>query len=237
MTRIVGFDTATGDVTVALTDHGEVIAESMLEGPQSGPPNHAAVLMPEVERIVGEAGGWDSVDRIAVGVGPGSYTGLRIGVATARMLAQALAKPVSAVSTLLALGRGISELTSATGRPLLPLIDARRGEVFGALIDATGATRWEPFVLPPEALAERLREQGLRPLSAGSGALRFRSELEEAGAEVLSASERSHRVAARHLCLLAELEKESSPQEIKPVYLRAPDAARWIRQQHASSSK
>lgn len=232
MTRIVGFDTATADVSVAISADGAVLAESTLESPAQGPPNHAALLLPEIERIVSETGGWEAVDRIAVGVGPGSYTGVRIGIATARALSQALDKPVAAVSTLLALASGIAELPDAAGRPLLPLIDARRSEVFGALIDADGGTQWEPFVLSPEALAQRLREHDLHPASAGSGALRFQRELDEAGAEVLSASHSAHRIAARHVCLRSELAPEATAQEIKPVYLRAPDAARWTERDH-----
>ena len=232
MARILGFDTATADVSVAVTEDGEAVAESLLEGPAEGPPNHASALLPEIERIVTETGGWERVERIAVGVGPGSYTGLRIGVATARALGQGLAKPITPISTLAALGHGLAGLPAAVGRALLPVIDARRSEVFASLIDAGGATRWEPFVSSPEDLGRRLGEQRLTPLAAGSGALRFRRELEEAGAEVLPATDNAHRVAARHLCLLAEQAPGVAPPEVKPVYLRAPDAERWIERDH-----
>src|SRR5438874_10793770 len=132
----VGFDTSTADSVAAIADGERTVAETAIEGPSEGPPNHATELLPLIERIVGEHGGWEAVGTIAVGVGPGSYTGLRIGLATARGLAQGLGKELRPVSSLHALGLGIAE--ERPGRALLPLIDARRKEVFAMLIGAEG---------------------------------------------------------------------------------------------------
>jgi tRNA threonylcarbamoyladenosine biosynthesis protein TsaB len=227
MALVLGFDSSTADVAVAVTNGEEVVAEVLLEGSGEGPPRHAVALLPEIERLAAEAGGWDRVNRLAVGVGPGSYTGLRIGIATARSLAQGLGKPLHPVSSLAALGRGIGELDAAIGQWRLALIDARRGELFATLFDRSGGADWGPLVATPEDISRRLLAEGVHPLAAGSGALRFRRELEAAGVEVLPDSNRAHRLAARHLCSLSEGLPATPPEKVLPVYLRAPDAERW----------
>ena len=122
----LGFDTATEILTVAVARDGEPVAE-VEHGPGAdGRPQHQALLLAEIERCVQASGGWDEIERIAVGLGPGSYTGLRIGIATARALAQARELELRGVSTLSALARGIGELPEADGRQRLPVLDARR---------------------------------------------------------------------------------------------------------------
>ena len=225
MTVVVGMDTATADLAVAAVVDGEPIAERLVAPPPGGRPRHATDLLPELEQAAHSAGGWKRVDLIAVGVGPGSFTGLRIGVATARALAQALDLPVAPVSTLAALARGIGADGERGDRRLLAVVDARRREAFAALHGPDGALIWPPMVAPPEELAERVARLAEPPLAAGDGALRFRRELEAAGAEVLAGDERAHRVSARHICLLAH---DPAPLEsIEPVYLRRPDAELW----------
>src|SRR5215210_1799482 len=132
---VVGLDTATSELAVALTRDGDVIEERLIAAPRDERPAHAAALLGELESVVDGAGGWEGVDVIGVGVGPGSFTGLRIGLATARALAQALGKPVVPVGTLAALARGIGAHPAAVGRARLALLDARRGEAFAALYD------------------------------------------------------------------------------------------------------
>jgi len=225
MPAIIGFDTATEDTAVAAVRDGELLFAGSVGPGDDRRPAHATRLLPEVEEAAAAAGGWDSVVRIAVGVGPGSFTGLRIGVATARALAQSLRIELVGVGTLAALARGAA--SGAGERPLLAALDARRGELFAALYDAGGEEIWEPFVVAPGELAERLARLSDPPLAAGSGALRFRDELQESGAEVLGDSDPSHRIAAREICAIGGQISASDPEGVAPIYLRPPDAERW----------
>jgi len=100
-----------------------------------------------------------------------------------------------------------------------------RGEVFAALYSPAGERIWEPFVAPPDELAERLAERSAPPLAGGPGAVRFRAELARCGADVPDDPDPVHRVAARHLCALAA--GADTDGALEPIYLRPPDAERW----------
>jgi tRNA threonylcarbamoyladenosine biosynthesis protein TsaB len=174
--------------------------------------------MPAVAETMDEAAlSLPELDAIGVGVGPGSFTGLRIGVATARALAASAGVELRPASSLAALAEGIeSELA-------LPLIDAKRGELFAALFDS-GEARWTPFAAAAEDVAARVREAGLTPLAAGDGSVRFRGVLEAAGIRVEPNGSRAHVVRALHICRLAAAASPIPPEAVLPEYLRAPDA-------------
>lgn len=225
MPAVIGFDTATDDTAVAAIRDGDLVFSRSVERPEDGRPAHATRLLAEVEEAATAAGGWESVERIAVGVGPGSFTGLRIGVATARALAQARGIELAGVGTLAALARGAA--SGANGRPLLAVLDARRGEVFAALYDASGGQVWEPSVTGPGELAKRISQLTGPPLAVGSGALRFRDELETGGAEIPGEANPSHRIAALEVCAIGAGVAASNPEDVTPIYLRPPDAERW----------
>ena len=202
----------------------EVRYESLLGLSEKGSPMHTTALLGEVERAVEAAGGWDEVDAIAVGVGPGSFTGLRVGIATARALGLSRGLGVRGVGTLDALGRGLDGRGDGIR---VAVLDARRGEVFAASYAPAGERIWDPFVCEPQELAERIAAIGEPVLCAGSGAVRFRQELAGPDVEIPEDADPAHRIAARHICALAASGAGAEAEPAAPNYLRPPDAERW----------
>jgi tRNA threonylcarbamoyladenosine biosynthesis protein TsaB len=209
---ILAFDTATASTVVGVLD-GESLVEARHDPPLGGRPEHAPRLLPLVHDAVDD---WDAIDRIGVGIGPGSFTGLRIGIATARALAQARGLPLVGVSTLEVIARRLQDTA-------LAVLDARRGEAFAAAWRA-GERLLAPVALRPDELTERARALP-RPLrAAGDGSVRFREQLRAAGAEVPDDSSPLHRISARVLCARAAEAEEGPPGTVLPDYLRLPDA-------------
>jgi tRNA threonylcarbamoyladenosine biosynthesis protein TsaB len=222
---VIGFDTATDDTAVAALRDGAAVSSRTLGPRGDGRPAHATQLLTEVESAVEGAGGWEGVTRIAVGVGPGSFTGLRVGIATARSLAQALDLELAGVGTLAALARGAVE---ETGRCVVPVLDARRGEVFAAVYERGLEEVKEPFVASPDELTTEISQLPEPALAVGSGAVRFRGQLEKGGVEVPGDADPVHRIAAEQICVLGAAASASSPEDVTPIYLRQPDAERWL---------
>jgi tRNA threonylcarbamoyladenosine biosynthesis protein TsaB len=215
---VLGLDTATS-ATVAGVLRADEVFEVRDDPAPGARPAHAARLLGAVEEALAAAGvGWEEVERIAVGVGPGSFTGLRIGIATARGLAQARGLPLVGVSTLEALARG------ASAEIVLAVLDARRGEVFATLKQGSDPSLRVPVALSPEALAERVRAMPVAPLAVGDGAVRFRGSLEAAGARVPPDEDGVHRLRAEHVCRLGAEGVPTDRDALLPDYLREPDA-------------
>jgi len=237
VSAIVGIDTATSSTSVAVIVPGGREIERRDDPGPGERPRHAETLQPLLERALADAGiTWDDVSRICVGTGPGGFTGLRLGIATARALAQGHDLEVVGVSSLEALARGI-ELVSAQELdlpghpdlhgPVLALIDARRGEVYAAAYRHHRCTM-EPIAIAPAELAERVaarREWGRSPmLGVGDGAVRFRAELERAGVAVPSDGSRAHRVSALMVGRLGRAREPVDRDALLPDYRREPDA-------------
>ena len=216
--NVLGFDTATAaSAACVVREDGEVFEVEPAAARLGERPAHAAELMPAVVRCMDDAGlSWDELSSIAVGVGPGMFTGLRIGIATAHGLAVATGLELRPVSSLAA-------LAAPLGGATLAVIDARRDEVFAALYD-DGDEVWAPFVSAPEAVAERLRERGTSTLAVGDGAVRFRDVLEAAGATVPDDGSSSHVVRGLSICRLAATAAPAPVEAVLPDYLRLPDA-------------
>jgi tRNA threonylcarbamoyladenosine biosynthesis protein TsaB len=191
------FDSATTRTVCGLVREGSELAFASAEG------GHAAQrALALVDEVLARAGcSARDLTGIVVGCGPGSFTGLRIGIATARGLALGLGRPCSGVSTLAALAAG------APGA--LALIDARRGELFA--LDAEGRA----VVAQPEEVAARIVSGDL---CVGDGARRYRPLLAQAGALVPPDADPRHAPGA---AALAGLAAGAAPE---PVYVRRPDA-------------
>jgi tRNA threonylcarbamoyladenosine biosynthesis protein TsaB len=227
---ILGFDTATRATAVALWSPDGLALGARDDPPPGERPRHTTRLMALIIELLDRAGlSWDDLERVAVGVGPGTFTGLRIGVATARGLALARRLPLVGISTLesLALG-GIDAValgTTAAGiDAVAAVIDARRGEVFSAAWSRDRRMLMAPSVLTPDALAKRLGELGARVLALGDGAVEFRGVLERSGALVAEGHSGLHRVNAINHCRLAAGRPPNPPDHVQPEYLRLPDA-------------
>jgi tRNA threonylcarbamoyladenosine biosynthesis protein TsaB len=217
---LLGIDTSTpASAACVLRGDGESFEVMPEPARLAAGPAHARELMPAIAEVMERAAvGFDGLEAIAVGVGPGTFTGLRIGISTARALATATGLQLRPVSSLAALAEGID------GELRLPLIDARRGEVFAALFGAAGDLLWPPFVAEPEVVAGRAREAAVGARAAGDGSIRFRGVLEAAGIRVDADESRSHVVRALHVCRLAQAVPGQPPEAVLPDYLRAPDA-------------
>ncbi len=184
---ILAFDTATTTTTCALLQEGEVVGERLTD---------ARSVLVAAEELTDAAGIVPrDLDVLVVGTGPGSFTSIRIGIATARGLGLALGVPAAGVSTLHAYSGGTA------------VIDARRGEVF---VDG-----------PAVARPEELDVAGLRLV--GDGALRYRDLFEAAGAEIPPDDDPSHLPAAA--LLVAHAGPLGPADAIEPLYVRFPDAA------------
>ncbi len=192
---ILAFDTATDRATSALVADGEVLGERV---------SRAATLLEDVDALLRQGSARaDELDGVAVGIGPGSFTGVRIGIAAARGLALALDVVVAGVSTL--------DVLAAGAPGALPVIDAKRREVF-----VPG-----PRALPP---AEIELEPGR--VCVGDGAVRYRDVLEAAGAEVPPDDDERHLPRARFHALLAR--DFGAADLVQPIYVRAPDAVQAV---------
>ena len=221
---ILGIDTATPSTAAAVWAPDGRACERRDDPAPGERPQHASRLLALVEEALAGAGAsWDEIERIAVGVGPGGFTGLRHGIATARALAQGRGLPLAGVSSLEALARGAVR-EAGEDRAVLAVIDARRGEVFAAAWQ--GAEQLlEPAAIAPAELAARLGAGRLAaPLAAGDGAVRFREQLERAGAAVPDDRSPAHRVSAIEICRLGAAGDVTDRDRLVPDYRREPDA-------------
>lgn len=205
----LAIDTAMAATSVGLSGGSFALSAHDLPGPGER-PRHAGSVLPLAAGLLKEAGlGWSDVEAVAVGVGPGSFTGLRIGIATARGIAIGSAAELIGVSTLAALVEG------ARGEgPCCGLIDGKRGELF--------ALTGDPGAVPVSLPRGRWESLPVGSVCVGDGALLESEALIAAGFEVPPADDPRHLVDPLALARLGA--DRSLPGSADPIYLRDADA-------------
>lgn len=218
---ILGIETATERVSVAVGGHEGVIGLFEITKGR----RHAETLVPAIRFVMEQADiELDEISVVAVDVGPGLFTGMRVGLATAKAIAQALRVPMIGISSLdlLAFSSRHAE------KVVVPVIDARKGEVFYAMYrQVPGGIQQvaDPMVGPVDELVADLMARNQDVLCVGDGARRYRDEIVEGyhceigGDDHPSASPLVQLAHARAL-----REEWVNAREIEPLYLRAPDA-------------
>lgn len=231
----LAIDTATDVCTIALGNDGGLVDEITILAGRS----HLEMLLPQIHVLLGRQGlKIADIDAIIAGIGPGSFTGLRVGVATARGLAQALKKPIFGSSTLRALAQGMIDARGedVAGERILPVVDAKRGQVFAQLFlvseNKIAEAASEILCLEPEDLFRRLPGlTGDIVLAAGSGVLAYWNQFDAAGqVEAAHPEDPLHLVqAAFHLSAWQGGSYEPRLlQEVLPAYVREPDADKTV---------
>jgi tRNA threonylcarbamoyl adenosine modification protein YeaZ len=219
--NVLAFDTCLGAVSAAVrwrSAHGEWLLREAYEERATG---HAERLFPMIAEIMDGAGlAMPAIDRFAVTAGPGTFTGVRVGVAAARALALATGKPLIAATSLAVMAHHARLLLGAVlgGRPLVVAVDARRGMVYAQRFDAEGSQAGDPKLLTPEAAARGIAHSPV--LMVGSGAAAIAATMTGSPAEV-EISRPDLQPRARSLALMAP---DLAPVDsLKPLYLRQPD--------------
>jgi tRNA threonylcarbamoyladenosine biosynthesis protein TsaB len=215
--RILAIDTSCGAASVAVVEGGLVEPLAVLSRPMTR--GHAEALAPMVEEAMrGVEGGFPSLGRIAVAVGPGSFTGIRVGLAMARAMGVALAIPVVGVSTLAALAAPL--LSEPKGGIIAAAIDARHGSVYFQLFEASGRPLGPPRC---DAARECVRAIGAGPARlSGDAAAILADAAYRAGLPYdLDAARDAPDIVALARMGLA-LDPSVSPA--RPIYVKPPDA-------------
>lgn len=224
--RILAADTATSSCSVAISENNVIRVEFTIDLART----HAKSLMPIIDSALYTCGlKLSDIDAFSVTVGPGSFTGLRIGISTLKGLAAATGKPIIGVSTLDALANQFI----GTSFLVCPLVDARKGEVY------FGFYRWKegrcvvdtpPSVLPPEKVIEIIGEACL---FVGNGALLYEELIRKhMGSRASFAAWDQHVIKAGRVAHLAHQKIEDNPadevESISPHYIRPSDAERSL---------
>lgn len=221
--KLLAIDTASSACSAALWSGGRIVAarsETMERG-------HAEALMPMVAEILGSAsadcpGGVMDLDCLAVTVGPGAFTGVRIGLAAAGGMAAAAGLPLIGLTTL----EVVAAAEPSEGRPLLVALNSKRRDVYVQLFDAAGAALTAPQALLPEAISALLPGE---PIAlAGDGCAPIADVLRQAGYDVrrLPGPGRPDAVVLARLAAARTGDGAAFPAPgtiPRPLYLRAPD--------------
>lgn len=228
--KVLGIDTSTKVATIAVIDEEKVIGEYSLSKDMS----HSEKLMPMIKEVLDNVDiNIEDIDLFAVGVGPGSFTGLRIGAATVKSFAHLFNKPVIGVSTLEALAYNMN-LNDST---IMPMLDARRQRVYTALYrfkDGDIEEIESSQILQIEDIKEELNDYE-KIIVNGEGSLIYRREIEDAlGEKVRFASLGQNVPRSVSICELALKKYEDGQRDdlftLTPDYIRPSQAERELKE-------
>ena len=227
--RILAIDTATDTATAAVTDNGRLIGECILNHKKT----HSQKLMVLVERMMGDLElDMADVDLFAAAEGPGSFTGLRIGIATVKALAHSVSKPVVGVSTL----EGLAYNLPYADGLIVPIMDARNNQVFNAAYEWVGDELKE--IIAPNACdinecIERVR--GKSVIFTGDGVNVHTELIKEIGGRIAPVNARLSRASS--IAAAAESKETQHYTELVPKYLRLSQAERELAERKAKEGK
>ncbi|MDQ4148956.1 MAG: tRNA (adenosine(37)-N6)-threonylcarbamoyltransferase complex dimerization subunit type 1 TsaB [Actinomycetota bacterium] len=220
---VLGIETSTPWASIAIGSEQGIIGSCLI----SRGASHGAFLLPAIEFLMQQTDlSYRNLSAVAVGLGPGLFTGMRVGVATGKTVAQALSVPIVGVPSLDLLAFEVRY----SDKLIVPVIDAKRSEVFFAVYRQVpgGITRESPYqVGSPEKLAAEIQGQGKECLLVGNGALLYRSRLEDARkVEFGSMANAFPRATALVELALPRLFREDFDRlfDVEPLYMRRTDA-------------
>ena len=227
---VLGIETSTKTGSVAIVSDDGVIAQYSLNIEVT----HSERLMSTVDRVLKDTGlAIADFGGFAVAIGPGSFTGLRIGLSTVKGLALATGKPVAAVPTLLALAWNLPY----AAYPVCPMLDARKNEVYAALYIFDGAAFAQvmpEMTIPIRGLAEKISR---KTLFTGEAAHLYRREIEKQFGNTalfapFSAALPSAATVAELGLDMIENGRQTAPDSLAPLYIRRPEAeVAWEKRQ------
>lgn len=218
---VLSVDTSTQNACAAIMSHEGLIAEYTI----SNKKTHSQNIMPMIEDMMQKSGlTMDMIDAFAVTVGPGSFTGLRIGMATVKTFSQVMKKPIVGVSTLEAL----AESHIMTDNLICPIIDARRGDVYNALYKE-GKCVQSDRAININTLLEEIK--GQKVIFVGDGALSYKDIIEETmGDDAIFSPHSTNTTRGANVCQVAfkklDMGLSDDPYTLNPVYLRVSQAER-----------
>ncbi len=233
---LVGMDTSSQAASAAVVENGGVVCEYTINQKRT----HSAHLLPMLEQMLQMTGfTLEDMDGFACGVGPGSFTGVRIGAATIKGFAQALEKPVVTANSLETLAFGCSSFPGT----VVPVIFARVDEVFCAAYGCCSqgfVAQIRPSVMKITSLLETLSEKEC--LFVGDGAVIHRNLIQDTlGKKARFASNRQNIISASNLALLCEQKVMQNGweryEEITPLYLRVSQAEREYQEKHGGKKE
>jgi len=217
---ILGVECSALSAGAAILKDGVLVSESFVNCGLT----HSETLMPLIDKALSDAKiTLNDVDKIAVSNGPGSFTGLRIGVATVKGLAMGAGKKVCGVSSLLALCYNVPCVQGL----IVPMMDARREQVYCAIYERCGENLREVMPMCAMALSDLLEKVGDGATFVGDGAAAFKNKItEKIGDKALIPSENLIFQRASSIATAAQYIEEIDEKQLESIYLRMPQAER-----------